>query len=179
MDRKYAIVLLGCFLVPVVATYLWLNQERRSVKREVKQEVFSQIDLEDCAQFEFTLEQEQQLDWEHSAEFSYKGQKYDVILKKKTHNGTTIYYCWKDVKESAIDRKIATLVNNALGGNPEKDKQHKSVTQLFKDLPEEKLVLRTEPMLPVIKQIGWNYKQFLRDYNVSVSEPPPEFINLS
>lgn len=173
MDRKYAIVLLGCFLVPVVATYLWLRHERRCVKREVKQEVFSHIDLRDCAQFEFTLAQEKQLDWEHSAEFSLKGQKYDVILKKKTHRGTTIYYCWKDVKESEIDRKIATLVNDALGGNPVKDKQHKSVTHLVKDLPAEEPVCILEPIRVAFCRKGGSYRQQLKLQYLSVSEPPP------
>ena len=173
MDRKYAIVLLGCFIIPVVATYLWLRHERRCVKREVKQEVFSKIDLRDCAQFEFTYEQELNLEWEHSAEFFLDGQKYDVILKKKTHRGTTIYYCWKDVKESEIERKITTLVNNALGGNPVKDKQHKSVTHLVKDLPEEHPAFMLEAIPNVYFRKGGFYRQQLKFQYLPVTEPPP------
>lgn len=174
MQKKYAILLLGCFVLPLIATYAWLRYERKCVKRQVKQEIFSKIDLKDCSRFEFTLENEKHLEWEHSAEFTYKGQKYDVILKKKTASGTTIYYCWKDVKESAVEKKIAFLVNRALGGNPGKDKQHKSVTHLAKDLPEETFSYTFHSNISEAVRKGGSYRLKLSGLDPITLSPPPE-----
>lgn len=175
MKRNYAVVLLACFVFPILATYAWLHLERRSIKREVKQEVLGSIDLEDCVRFEFTHAQEMNLDWEHSAEFSYNNQKYDVILKKRTKSGVTLYYCWKDVKESAIEKKIALLVNQALGGNPAKDKQHKSVTHLVKDLPVEEPNLVVSAIIPHLSHKGGHYEAMSSGSDLKTTSPPPEF----
>lgn len=179
MQKRYALLLLGCFILPLFATYAWLRFERKCIKREVKQEILGKIALKDCSRFEFTYQQEVNLDWEHSAEFSIKGQKYDVILKKKTASGTTIYYCWKDVKESAIDKEITSVVNDFLGGNPAKDKQHKSVTHLAKDLPVEEPTYIFEVISVENFLKGGNYNRKPQVSYLNVSVPPPDCLEFT
>jgi len=82
----------------------------------------------------FTKEEaESKLRWEHSREFEYNGQMYDVV-EKQEQGDTTYYYCWWDHEETKLNLQLSELVANAMGKNPlNKDKQER-LTNFLKNL---------------------------------------------
>lgn len=120
---------------------MWLRYERKLVRREVKAALLTGMDQKDLVLLAFTeAEENTYLQWEHSGEFVFHSQKYDVVSRKKVGERMQ-YWCWKDAEESAIDQKITELTRQAWGNNPKKDKQHKIASETVKSPPEKRVVM--------------------------------------
>lgn len=78
------------------------------------------IDEEELVLLKFTTDEAAtKLQWEHSKEFEYKGQMYDVVSKKV--KGDTIYFrCWWDHEETKLNKKLKKLATVAFDRNEEK-----------------------------------------------------------
>ncbi|MCC6720869.1 MAG: hypothetical protein IT243_01600 [Bacteroidia bacterium] len=92
----------------------------------------------------FTLPQTQSsLNWEHSKEFEYNGQMYDVVEKK--FKGDTIYYwCWADNKETKLNKQLDKLLLHALGCNTNNKENQKRLSNFYKSLFFEKFSIITQ-----------------------------------
>lgn len=175
MQRVVGIFLLICFTVPVASSYLWLRYERKLVRREVKAALLQGMDQKDLVLLAFTeAEETTHLQWEHSGEFVFHSQKYDIVSQKKVGEQTQ-YWCWKDNEESAIDHKITELTRQAWGNNPQKDKQHKMASKTVKTTPEKRVVM---PLF--LGEFEQTNRAFFGYIGITTSEtliaasPPPE-----
>jgi len=75
------------------------------------------------------LTENDQVKWEEEGkEFSYKGDRYDVV-KVEEEEGNTLYYCYSDKKETRIANNIDDLINKQMAGN--KDLSHNIVFHLM------------------------------------------------
>jgi len=138
VQRTIGIFLLLCFTAPVAGTYLWLRFERKQVRREVKAHILNGIDRDQLTLLSFTHAQAaQQLTWEHAGEFTYRGEKYDVI-EQQTNHSKTHYWCWHDTKESGLDQQLTDLVNKAFGDGKHRNERDKQVVQVFKVLHHQR-----------------------------------------
>lgn len=134
MQRTIGIFLLLCFTAPVAGTYLWLRYERKQVRREVKAHILNGIEHDQLTLLSFTDPQAaQQLTWEHAGEFTYRGEKYDIV-EQQTKDGKTQYWCWHDTKESGLDQQLTDLVHKAFGDGKQRNERDKQVVQVFKVL---------------------------------------------
>ncbi len=175
MQRFVGIFLLICFTVPVAGSYLWLRYERKLVRREVKAALLKGLDKKDLVLLAFTREEDKALlTWEHSGEFSFHNQKYDIVSRKKVGEKMH-YWCWKDTKESAIDRKISELTQQAWERNPQKGKHVKTVLETVKSLQEKRV------LIPVFSgefqqnnRSFFNYAATLPSAILIAASPPPE-----
>lgn len=119
LRKILAILLLACLVLPVCGLFLWMKIEKHSIRKEVKESIIAGMSKTDLVALEFNIEETTKLlKWKHSREFEYEGQMYDVVEYEITGNYIT-YWCWKDDKESEINKKLDNLVTDAIGQNPQ------------------------------------------------------------
>ena len=105
--------LLFSLLTPVAATYSWLQLQKRSIKKEVKQEIIAGIKKKELVFFQFSNNDiTSKLKWEHDSEFEYNNQMYDVV-EKLIVNDSTQLWCWWDHKETKLNKKLQELALSA------------------------------------------------------------------
>ena len=111
--RLIAISLLFILFAPVVTIFLYLQYEKKVVRREVKWKMIAGLDQEELVLLKFSKEQtETELRWEHSKEFEYNEQMYDIVSTEI--KGDSIFYrCWWDHEETALNKRLKNLVVNA------------------------------------------------------------------
>lgn len=118
MRKLTAIFLFFCLVAPFFGTYGWLKMEKRKVKKTIKWRMIAGMDKSELVLLKFTNEEaETQLEWEHSREFEYNGQMYDVV-EKSVHGDTIWYRCWPDDEETKLNLQLNELVASAMGKNP-------------------------------------------------------------
>lgn len=167
--------LLLCLAAPVLLSYGWLQHQRAVVRKEQKRQIAAGLDEDTLVLLKFSEKDSRTLlRWEHSMEFEYQNQMYDVVETEL--RGDTVYYrCWLDQKESVLNRQIQDLVAKALEKSPENQQNQQYLAHFFKslfnvglpswpvDMPEPEVVKPDFPsVLPMVS--AW----------VLPSVPPPE-----
>lgn len=88
------------------------------MKKEVKHKIIAGVDKEDLVLLAFTKEEaEQQLNWEHSKEFEFKGNMYDIVEQSATSD-SVYYWCWWDKEETVLMQKLYALMGQKLDKDP-------------------------------------------------------------
>ncbi|MBP41393.1 MAG: hypothetical protein CL528_06445 [Aequorivita sp.] len=130
-QRLFAIAFLFILFAPVATMFLYLHFEKAALKREIKWKMVAGIDQNELVLLKFSKEEaEKQLRWEHSKEFEYEGQMYDVVSKEI--KGDTIYYrCWWDHEETALNKKLQELVAQTFDKDKDKQRTQKQLTNYF------------------------------------------------
>lgn len=134
MKKIIAITLLLCITVPIIGTYGWLSFQQYQTKKAVKRKLKDSLNKDQLVRLAFTPKQaDAELYWEHSKEFEYRGEMYDVV-EQETIGDSTIYWCWWDNEETEFNRQLAELVEDALDTNPDHSKQKKKLFNFLKAL---------------------------------------------
>ena len=112
---------------PVLTVYFYLQFEKAAIRREIKWKMIAGMDEEELVLLKFTKEETQtKLRWEHSKEFEYNGQMYDIVSKKV--KGDSIFYrCWWDHEETKLNKSLKKLVANAF----DHDEENRRTQQTF------------------------------------------------
>lgn len=98
----------------MVTIALYLQYEKSVVHREVKWKMIAGLDQEELVLLKFSNEETKtELRWEHSKEFEYKGQMYDIV-SKEIKADSVFYRCWWDHEETLLNKKLTKLVAKAL-----------------------------------------------------------------
>ncbi len=132
------------------------------------------LDKNELVLFKFTdTEAQTELNWEHSKEFEYKGQMYDVV--EKLIQGDTIYYwCWWDHEETKLNKQLDRLLANVLGDNPQRQEKKSQLADFFKKLfyesPKNQTVLITKQRIR-----HFAYTEDLPSIYILPPVPPPCF----
>lgn len=166
--------MLLCLIIPFTTVYFLFQYQKKQVKREIKHRMIEGISKSELVLLKFTLAQTQSsLSWEHSKEFEYIGQMYDVVEKK--FKGDTIYYwCWADNKETKLNKQLDKLLQYALGCNTNNKENQKRLSNFYKSLFFEKFSITTKFYPPI------NNKQksicFINYISISnqPTDPPPK-----
>jgi hypothetical protein len=104
------------------------------VKKEAIRQIRKAIPEEDQMLWTFSLADAQtKLSWEHSREFEYKGEMYDVI-RSETRGDSVSYWCYWDRKETKLKRELNVLVANMLGPGAQNRNQEKQIQEFFRTL---------------------------------------------
>lgn len=134
LKKLVSIFLLFCLIAPITGTYIWLKYEKKRTRHEVKSKMMERLDENDLVLLKFsTVDKELKLNWEHSNEFEYKGQMYDIV-ETKISGDTTYYTCWWDNDETKLNKKLTNLVSDVLGKNQQNKENNKRLIQFFKSL---------------------------------------------
>ncbi len=117
--RCLAGLLALCFLVdPIVGASAWLQIKKATVRKEVRRHILSGIGQDGLVLLEFSKpETESLLRWEHSREFEYNGQMYDIVESWTV--GDRVYYrCWWDRAETRLNNLLRELAVRSYGDAP-------------------------------------------------------------
>ncbi len=108
---------------PVATIFTFLQYEKSALRREMKWKMIAGMDHEELVLLKFTKEETKtNLRWEHSKEFEYNGQMYDIVSKEI--KGDSIFFrCWWDHEETNLNKKLKKLVASAF--NQDEDNQEK------------------------------------------------------
>ncbi len=104
------------------------------VRKEIKKQIIERLDDKELVHFVFTQKEAKTLlNWEHSKEFEFNGEMYDVVKVRIT--GDTIHYwCWQDNEETVLNRKLKKLVNEFLNTDPAAKSKKQQVENFLKNL---------------------------------------------
>lgn len=114
-----AILLLFVLIGPVTLTYVWLEHQKYVLKKEIKNSLLKEFDKKDLVKLQFTHQETKILFWEEEHEFELEGQMYDVVYRDQSADSVT-FWCWKDDKETLLNEKLETLLENAWQQNNQK-----------------------------------------------------------
>jgi hypothetical protein len=132
--KIFVIILLFCFVAPVATTYVFLQIQKKQVRKTVKRKMLAGIDKETLVLFKFTEREKQTLlHWKHAKEFEYSGEMYDIV-ESEVKGDTTYYWCFRDHEETQINRHLADLIAFAMKNNPLKQENQKRLSAFFKSL---------------------------------------------
>jgi len=156
-------------------TYLYLNHQKKQLKREVKWKIIEGIDKSELVLIQLNKsEAKEKLDWEHSKEFEYLGEMYDVVEFEETSDSVK-YWCWWDYEETALNQNLAQVLNNLLGNDPDKKEKEEKLITFYQSLFSEKIFQwHTIQFTSISKQLT-NYQFSSKTHIDKVSTPPPKF----
>lgn len=110
--------LLIVLLCPSALAYLFFAWQKHQVKEAVKAQLLAGIDASELTELKFSkADARALLEWEHSREFEYLGQMYDVV--SITEEADSIrYLCYRDHAESRIKQELRRLPALPVKGSP-------------------------------------------------------------
>jgi hypothetical protein len=166
-----AIAFLFVLIAPLATMFLYLQFEKASIKREIKWKMIAGMDHEELVLLKFSKEETQtKLRWEHSKEFEYNGQMYDVVSKEI--KGDSIFYrCWWDHAETALNKKLQKLVAKAFNNDENKQRNQKQLNVFFQSFFCVSL-FDWQASLSEILVKNYNYTNYQNTFS-PIQESPP------
>jgi len=161
-------------VTPVAVTYSWVQLQKRSIKKEVKQEIIAGIKKKDLVFFQFSNKDiSSKLKWEHDSEFEYNNQMYDVVDKLIVNDSTQLW-CWWDHKETKLNKKLQELVQTAFQ-NDTKSKEKQNKLHEFLQLLYLKSEFSWKPFsaISIYKTTIWK-NTIYKLVNTLITIPPPK-----
>jgi hypothetical protein len=156
----------------MVGTYGWLQMQKRAMRKEVKHKLMAQVDKSQLVLLKFTSEEAtKQLEWEHSKEFEYQNEMYDVV-STETHGDTTYYWCWWDYEETDLNRQLVNLTTLALNKDPQHQKRQ--LAQFLQHLFVEEMPSYSFLQFEKRKAKPTVVVQVLHSWNAAPPSPPPQ-----
>lgn len=177
MRRKWLnILLLLCLTIPVALSFSWLYYQKLMIRDEVKDQIVSGISKKNLVLLKFSEKDKKKLDWErNSKEFKYQDEFYDIV-DKKVENDTTFYWCWQDNKETAITKKINSLLADALGNRPRNKENQERLTQFLQSLYLSDFQSVNNLMFQSKEQLISYYSFLDNSLSIPPPTPPPKLV---
>lgn len=173
-NNVFGILLFVCLITPVVTTFIFLQYQKKQIKREVKWRIIAGIDREELVLLKFTEKEKQtRLNWKHAREFEYSGEMYDIVETEL--KGDTIYYwCWWDHEETKLNKQLEELVSFACGNNAGTKENQKQLFKFFKSLCFSKLSREVTFDIALHHVPNFTCREFECMISDSPPAPPPE-----
>lgn len=170
-------ILFICVLAdPVAGTFIWLHYQKTIIKKEVRTQIRAGIDRDDLVLVKLSKKEVQtKLKWEHSGEFEYGDQMYDVV-DTLTLGDMVYYWCWRDHKETKLNRRLDKLAARTLGKDDKIKEKSWCLISFFRSL------YCTAPTnwMGLTSKSVFNLYCFLFDIHSSITiqppTPPPQLI---
>jgi hypothetical protein len=135
MRTALAIMLASMMVLPFVGVFAWLHVQKTDVRREVKHILMQGVDRSELTYIALAKADAAQLRWEHSEEFEYRSELYDVVHRSETADSLH-FWCWWDRAETTLNRRLHRLASLAwaTGTGKQSRKQGAGLIALFKQL---------------------------------------------
>lgn len=169
-----ATILITTLVSPAIITIGTIEAERYLVRQDIKHLMMQGISKDRLQLIKITPDESDQLDWEHSQEFEYKSEMFDVVYQE-FKNDTSYYWCWWDHRESSLNRELSQLLHNTLSNRKTNNENNIRLIILFKSLYSEALASvscaagETTNQQPICGYLA-NYSSTYLD----TQNPPPE-----
>lgn len=171
-----AILLFACLIVPIAVVYSYLKLEKNKIRKEIKHKIIDGIPKEMLVCIKISSQQTHELKWQHSKEFEYKDEMYDIVSKEYIGD-TTFYWCWWDNEETLLNKQLSKLLTKALKNDSKHSDPQKHIIDFFKSIYF--VSSSQQYMFYFFEQNVIHY----RDYKFNILarltlplSPPPEFI---
>lgn len=175
MKKLISIFLLICIIFPFVGSVSWLNYQKKKVRKQIKHEIIAGIDKSELVQLSFTKAQaETELEWEHSKEFEYNNNMYDIIIADTTENIIT-YWCWWDVEETALNQKLKKTLANFLGKDTKNKETKTRFANFYQSLFHNKSTLWEAIQTETTQQLTTPYLFDYTSLQFPPTTPPPKY----
>jgi hypothetical protein len=127
-------MLLCVIMATPMLAYLWLHIQKTLARYSVRELLRESPVKNELVLLKFTSsESETKLKWEHSREFEYDHQMYDVVETKVI--GDTIYYwCWWDRRETRLNQQLSDWAGKVFHTDPQNREKHCWLLSYFKSL---------------------------------------------
>jgi len=135
LRRRFIIVIFFLLvIIPFTGTWFWLKYQKINIRKQVKEQIIAGIDADELIVMKFSKNEiREKLRWEHSGEFEYDQQMYDVAEIRITDDSVYIW-CWYDKNETELNNKISELVIRAFRGEPQNTNNHERLFSFLKCL---------------------------------------------
>lgn len=115
-------------MAPVAMTYTVFQFQKKKIKKEIKRRMIAGMNRDELILLSFSsIDLINKLVWEHAKEFKYQGVMYD-IESRESCGDIMHYWCWKDDKETQLNKDLHQLVCFALQRD---DGQKETQNRLF------------------------------------------------
>jgi hypothetical protein len=116
MARFRSFFLCTVLAIPFAGAFGWFTGRLVLVRHEVTARLATDTHTGPLVKLTFARgDVRDLLEWEHSREFRYRGEMYDVARTEETTDSIT-YWCHHDVKETSLRREISTWLARTFGG---------------------------------------------------------------
>ncbi len=113
------------------------------------------------------------LQWKHEGEFEYEGFMYDIVKREKVAD-TYFFWCWKDDKETALNKKLDQLLADLFGNNPKERQTHINLLQFYGSVFYVDVEMWRPTSLSVkVKKLPFSYINLYRSMVLGPDDPPP------
>ncbi len=133
----------------------------------------------DCAELvQLTISKQDaatKLRWEHSKEFSYQGEMYDIVYADSIGSDTIQYWLFWDNEETKLNRQLASLVANAMGHDPGTEKKNAQFNHFVKDIICNDISTLQQP-LPTSSVLRYSLAGASLNQPALPLAPPPEVV---
>ncbi len=175
MKKTAAILLFLCFLPPYTGLLI-LDFQIGDVRRIVSERIEKGIEKHELILLRFSKEDVNKiLEWEHSREFEYRGEMYDVVESRETSD-SVFYTCYHDKKETKLKEKLSAYASEKNNKTPLNHNTQKRLGSFFSGLFFENLPdLNTQlhsARIGYHSNYFFNYKPVFLDRET----PPPEIV---
>jgi len=161
-------------MFPIIFGFLFLNHQKREIRKSVKQVIYQKLDLEDISCIKLGKNQLRLLNWHHQDEFELDGRMYDVI-DSSFMKDTVVYHCFWDRKESEINLKIDALALNFWNHAPVGGGVESSFVDFVKKLYPGDEILSVKALINVQRMA---FMPLILNFPIGfleISAPPPKF----
>lgn len=169
-----AIIWILALVLPFWAYFSMLKFEIHQVKEKVEKEIMAQMEKDDLQMLAFTKEEaEQDLYWEHSKEFEYRGEMYDIVDKKITED-SVYYWCWWDKEETVLVQKLYSLMRNRLSHDSKHQNKKSQLYQILDSIFLEKKQWNHTPEYVTITHCFYYQKEYFKFQDPPIIPPPDQ-----
>ena len=174
----FSLLLFICLFVPVCGTIGWLHMQKKIVKKAVKHHIIEGLDKNELQLVKLTkTEILQKVKWEHSKEFEYKGEMYDIVSQDIVGD-TTYFWCWWDKKETALNKKLFSLLQIFIHNSPERNQKTKVLLSFYKSLYCNNLSIHQYNPIKYDVETGWiEMNSVPNNIYLNILGPPPKYNN--
>jgi len=132
LKSLFAIFLFACLVLPFLGTYAWLSGRIENAKESASLTIKRAIPQDDQLLWTFSISDARtKLQWEHSKEFEFKGEMYDVI-RSETKGDSILYWCYWDREETKLKRQLDILIVNMMGPGSHNRNQGTQINDCFR-----------------------------------------------
>ncbi|MEP0367577.1 MAG: hypothetical protein ABJN36_07150 [Cyclobacteriaceae bacterium] len=172
MKRRITSILLFLLLLaPFLGTYTWLHYQKHTIRKSIKRKLISITQKEELVLLKFKkTEVDSKVRWEHSKEFEYQDEMYDIV-ESRSFGDSIHYYCWWDHEETALNRQLDELLVNALGGDDKRRSTKDTLIVFLNSLYCNAIQCWSTALSG--EDINHLSANFLKDYHCEISPPSP------
>ena len=131
MRKAYTILLMTSLVLPLACIFVHYHVNLYQIRKELKHRMLEGIGMEELVRLAFHQKDNASQKWEHSREFVFKGQYYDVVNKEECGD-SIIYYCWWDNEETILHKQLDGVLANFMQRDPQQHKHQTRILDFFK-----------------------------------------------